>query len=94
MVTANKVESMLALVVLSSVTAFFLTSITFFFIGYVCGCRQRCRKSADGQISSKNVDPVYENNVPGPAVLTTEQVAMDLTINEAYGSFNIGISQS
>ena len=84
---------MLALVVLSSVTAFFLTPITLLFIGYICGCGQKCRKSADGQISSENVDPVYENNMPGHAVLTIEQVAMDLTINEAYGLFNIGISQ-
>ena len=83
MVTANKEELMLALVVLSSVSAFFLTSISFFLFGYICGCRQKCRKSADGQISSENVDLVYENNVPGPAVLTTKEVAMDLTINEA-----------
>ena len=50
-------------------------------------------KSYGGRISGENVGPVHENNVPDPAVLTTEQVAMDLTINEAYGLFNTGTSQ-
>ena len=68
----------------SSVSVFLLTAILFFLFGYVCGCRQKCRKSGDGW----NVNPVHENTMPGPAVLTTEQV--DLTINEAYGLFNTG----
>ena len=93
MTTANKEASMpnaVTLAVVSSVSVFFLTSIIFFLFGYVCGCRRKCSKS-DRQIS-ENVDPVYENTMPGPAELTTEQV--DLTKNEAYGLFNIGISQS
>ena len=50
--------------------------------------QSKYRKSYGGRISGENVDPVHENNVPDPAVLTTEQVAMDLIINKAYGLFN------
>ena len=76
--------------VVSSISVFFLTSILFFLFGYVCGCRQKCSKS--GRQISENVDPVYESTTPGPAELTIEQV--DLTKNEAYDLFNIGVSQS
>lgn len=86
MATANKAMlDTVTLAVVSSLSVFILTAILFFLFGYICGCRQKCRKS-DGQIS-ENISPIYGTTVPE---LTIEQV--DLTKNEAYGFLNIGSS--
>ena len=62
-------------------------------VGYVCRCRQSCRK-LDKQIT-ENFNPIIillcENTMSGPE-LTTEEV--DFTKNEAYDVLNIGVSQS
>ena len=79
MATANKTMlDSLTLAAIFSISVFIFTSIVFFLFGYVCRCRQEYRKSAR-QIS--------ENTMPE---LATEQV--DLTRNEAYDIFKIGIS--
>ena len=81
MATANKAMlDAVTLAVISSISVFIFTSIVFFLFGYVCHCRQEYRKS--GRQISENMMPE----------LTTERV--DLTRNEVYDIFKIGISQS
>ena len=83
MTTANRgtfMTNAIILAVVSSISVFICTSIVFFLFGYVCRCRQECRKSGR-QISEYTMPEV-----------TTEQV--DLRRNEAYDIFKIGISQS
>ena len=76
------------LVMVSSISVFILTSITFFLFGYACRCRQRCEKPGVQTLENR---PVYENVVPQ---LTTEQVDLELTRNEAYESLNVGLSRT
>ena len=81
---------MITLAVISSTCVFIVTSIVFYLFGYMCGCRQKCRKS--GKQIAANVNPIY---MPGHmhAEITTEQVdSVDLTKNEAYDLLNIGTS--
>ena len=80
--------SMITLAAISSTCVFIFTSIVFFLFGYMCGYRQKCRKS--GEQIAANINPIY---TPGHmhAEITTEQVdSVDLTKNEAYDLVNIG----
>ena len=84
---------MITLAAISSTCVFIFTSIVFFLFGYMCGCRQKCRKS--GEQIAANINPIYMPGHNMHAEITTEQVdSVDLTKNEAYDLLNIGTSRN
>ena len=74
-----------AIVTVSSVVMFTLSSVIFFVVGYICGCKYKQHRMPD-VIEATQPIQIYEEIQQHPSVTPTRDQDVELNENIAYGS--------